>query len=208
MIEATKANILTGVNNYKKNLIQKNSVPTESSGSKEDKSSDTAVKNSDSFVKSSDAKDLDQLTYSKPKADYTNEVNTLLENHAKQVEEFRKKILSMISNQGEKSNSKLFGLNLNASNDEIEAAKQSISADGEWGVNAVATRIMDMAYALSGGDSSKLDLLKNAVVDGFKAAGFNPDDRKGSKMPSITGQTYDEIMKRFDAWENGDDSDK
>lgn len=75
-----------------------------------------------------------------------------------------------------------------------EQAKANIAEDGEWGVDAVATRIMDMAVALSGGDSSKLSVLRDAVEKGFKAAG----NLLGSKVPSITTQTHEEVMNRFD----------
>ena len=53
-----------------------------------------------------------------------------------------------------------------------------------------------MAKALSGGDVSKLELLKNAVIKGFEAA----ETTWGGKLPSITDETYDLIMKGFDEW--------
>ena len=76
-------------------------------------------------------------------------------------------------------------------------AAQAISEDGEWGVNAVATRIMDMAVALSGGDTEKLSILRDAVEKGFAAA----EKQWGGKLPSITGDTHKEINNRFDYWE-------
>lgn len=80
------------------------------------------------------------------------------------------------------------------------SAKQSIGEDGEWGVNAVATRIMDMCVALSGGDSSKIEEMRAAVDKGFKQA----MGQWGSALPSICSQTHDEINKRFDYWkQNG-----
>ena len=199
MIQGT--NSIGNVNNYNRSLLQKKQQNSDSSTEKA-ASSTATIQNTDSFTKMSAPNSLEQITYSRPNAKYTDEVNALLEEHTRQMEEFKRKILSMISGQNDKSNASFFGLNLSVSSDEIEAAKQAISEDGEWGVNAVATRIMDMAYALSGGDDSKLELLKNAVIDGFKAAGFDPDNRSSSNMPEITGQTYDEIMKRFDDWKN------
>lgn len=76
-------------------------------------------------------------------------------------------------------------------------AAQAISEDGEWGVNAVATRIMDMAVALSGGDTEKLSILRDAVEKGFSAA----EKQWGGKLPSITDDTHKEINNRFDYWE-------
>lgn len=84
---------------------------------------------------------------------------------------------------------------------DIDEAKASIEGDGYWSVNSVATRIMDMAKLLAGGDSSKLAMLKDAVIKGFGGAvsqfGFESMD----DMPEITRQTYDEVMSRFDKWE-------
>lgn len=205
MIQSASSKVISDIKDFKKSTMQKSTQPagTVSNGTAENV---LVPKKTDSYVKASDNTSLDQITYSKPKKDYSSEVNALLEDHARQMEDFKNNILSMISKQGEKSNAIIFGLDLTVSNDEIEAAKQSVSSDGEWGVDAVAGRIMDMAYSLAGGDKSKLELLKNAVKDGFKGAGFNPDHREDSQMPEITGQTYDEIMKRFDDWENGTDS--
>lgn len=77
------------------------------------------------------------------------------------------------------------------------AAQQAISEDGEWGVNAVATRIVDMCVSLSGGDSSKLSEMRAAVEKGFEQAGA----QWGTSLPSICQDTHDEINKRFDYWE-------
>ena len=57
---------------------------------------------------------------------------------------------------------------------------------------------MDMAKALSGGDASKIEELRKAVEKGFKAAGVE----LGGKLPSISQNTYTEVMKRFDDWAN------
>ncbi len=65
-------------------------------------------------------------------------------------------------------------------------------------MNSVATRIMDMAQAFAGNDPDKLEEMREAVKEGFRQAGFDPDDRENSIMPEITGQTFDEIMARFD----------
>ncbi len=81
-----------------------------------------------------------------------------------------------------------------------EDAKKAISEDGAWGVNAVSTRLMDMALALSGGDSEKAELLREAVQKGFDEV----RGMFGSELPTVCEDTYDETMKRFDYWaENG-----
>ena len=63
-----------------------------------------------------------------------------------------------------------------------------------WGVDAVATRLMDMAMALSGGDPSKAELLRDAVQKGFAAVGDL------DSLPQVCQDTYTETMKRFDYW--------
>ena len=82
-------------------------------------------------------------------------------------------------------------------NDTPETAAKAIADDGEWGVNAVATRLIDMAVALSGGDTEKIALLRGAVQEGFKAAGAV----LGGTLPDVCQRTYAETMKRFDYWE-------
>ena len=90
-----------------------------------------------------------------------------------------------------------FGLPEVATNPE-DAAK-AVSDDGDWGVNAVATRIFDLADAISGGDPEKLATMRAAVEEGFNQAGIAWNNATGlDKMPDITEKTYNEIMSRFD----------
>ncbi len=90
-----------------------------------------------------------------------------------------------------------FGLPEVATNPE-DAAK-AVSDDGDWGVNAVATRIFDLADAISGGDPEKLATMRAAVEEGFNQAGITWNNATGlDKMPDITERTYNEIMSRFD----------
>lgn len=77
-----------------------------------------------------------------------------------------------------------------------EEAQAAVSEDGEWGVNATATRILDFAKALSGGDPAKIDLLRDAVNKGFAAAG----KVWGGELPEISNQTLQKVMEGFDEW--------
>lgn len=85
---------------------------------------------------------------------------------------------------------------LQLSQEEVEAAKQSISEDGEYGVKAVSDRLVDFAIAVSGGDKSKLSELVSAIDEGFAAA------RKawGGELPEICNQTYNETMRKLQEW--------
>jgi len=79
-------------------------------------------------------------------------------------------------------------------------AEELISEDGFFGVNKTTARIMDFAKALVGENASESDIknMRAAVQKGFDEVarlfgGFN-------KLPDVTKQTYDAIMKAFDEW--------
>ncbi len=86
---------------------------------------------------------------------------------------------------------------INIENMQVNMGGVEAQTQEDWGVDAVATRIMDMAVSLSGGDSSKISMLKGAVEQGFKEAGI----AFGRELPEVCHNTYDEVMKRFDHWE-------
>lgn len=80
-----------------------------------------------------------------------------------------------------------------------EDAKAAISEGGAWSVDAVSTRIFDLATAIAGDDPEKLSQMRAAVEEGFKQAGLTWKDATGqSSLPEISTQTYNEIMSRFD----------
>ena len=77
-------------------------------------------------------------------------------------------------------------------------AQASIEEGGEFSVDAVATRIVDFAKAISGGDKAQIGKLKAAIEEGFKQA----KEVFGGELPEISQKTYDEVMKRMDEWAN------
>lgn len=81
-------------------------------------------------------------------------------------------------------------------------AAASIAEGGELSPEAVSSRIVDFAKALSGEDKSKLALLRKAIDDGFDAA----EKAWGGELPEISRKTYDLIMEKLDAWEQGDEN--
>lgn len=84
----------------------------------------------------------------------------------------------------------------NATPEDVAAAQAAISEGGYYSVDAVATRIMDMAMALAGGDPEKIGVLRDAVEKGFAQAG----EVFGAALPQICQDTRSEIMARFDEW--------
>lgn len=126
-----------------------------------------------------------------------------------QMDSMTKMLNSMLNTQAKKAKLASNGISadlfsdLTVTPEQKLAAQQAISEDGEWGVNAVATRIVDMCVSLSGGDASKLDEMRAAVEKGFEQAGV----QWGTSLPSICNDTHDEINKRFDYWEQNGSMD-
>ena len=75
-------------------------------------------------------------------------------------------------------------------------AQQEIAEDGFWGVKQTSERAIAFAKALSGGDPSKVDLLKKAVEDGYAAA----EKAWGGELPEISRLTQEATLKGLDAW--------
>ncbi len=81
----------------------------------------------------------------------------------------------------------------------IEKAKEDISEDGYWGVNKTSDRIVDFAIALSGGDTSKADMLLDAFKKGYQEA----TGTWGKELPEISSKTYDAVEDKFKQWKDG-----
>lgn len=113
-----------------------------------------------------------------------------------QAESLKSLVQQMLGKQAEKSGAAGIESIIGTKQTE-ETAADDFYNDPEWGVDAVATRLMDMAVALSGGDTSKIAELRDAVERGFKAAGAE----FGKELPGVCQSTYTETMKRFDYWE-------
>ena len=80
-----------------------------------------------------------------------------------------------------------------------EDAAKAIAPGGEWSVDAVSTRVFDLASAIAGNDPERLSQMRAAVEEGFKQAGMTWNKVTGEdNMPEISKQTYNEIMSRFD----------
>ncbi|MEG1361682.1 MAG: hypothetical protein RSC69_03880 [Lachnospiraceae bacterium] len=94
----------------------------------------------------------------------------------------------------------LAGGNFTVTADAKAAAQEAISDDGYWGVNKTADRIFQFAQAISGGDTSKAELLKKAVTEGFQKA----TGAWGKELPDISKKTYEAVMDKFDKWTQKD----
>lgn len=160
------------------------------------------TKKKDSFVKS---EPREEIGYSNIKKGLSTE--QVKELNDQRLEGLKNMVQKLISGQAKAGQGFSFeSLNINVSVDismsKIEAASKSsnIFDDPTFGVDAMASRLMDMAISLSGGDSSKADVLMSAVEKGFSDA----TAAWGDELPDVCQATLKEVRNRFDYWkENG-----
>ncbi len=88
--------------------------------------------------------------------------------------------------------------NLNPDAETIKKAQEEISEDGYWGVKQTSERIFEFAKALSGGDDDKMEEMLEAFKKGFEQA----TKAWGEELPGISGDTYDAVLERFEAYKN------
>ena len=85
-------------------------------------------------------------------------------------------------------------------------AQADIAEDGYWGVEQTSQRIIDFATALTGGDPSKVEEMREAFKKGYAMA----EEKWGGELPEISKKTYEAVMKKFDdlaAQANGETTD-
>lgn len=75
-------------------------------------------------------------------------------------------------------------------------AQAAIGEGGEYSPEKVSDRIVEFAHAISGGDKSKFELLKNAIEEGFSEA----KKALGGTLPDISQKTYDLVMEKLNNW--------
>lgn len=89
--------------------------------------------------------------------------------------------------------------NLKPDDATIAQAQQEISDDGYWGIEKTSDRLVAMAQALSGGDSSKADLMIEAMEKGFSQA----TKAWGEDLPDICQKTIDAAKEKLTNWRDG-----
>ncbi len=116
------------------------------------------------------------------------------------TEQLRSLVEKMITKQGQtygKAND-IWSV-LSSGNFTVDAATKAqaqadIADDGYWGVSQTSSRILDFATALTGGDPSKIEEMRNAFKKGYAQA----EKTWGGKLPEISQKTYDAVMEGFD----------
>ncbi len=77
-----------------------------------------------------------------------------------------------------------------------EKAQELIAEDGYFGVEKTSERIVQFAIGMAGGDSSRMDVIRQGIDDGFQQA----LDAFGGRLPDISYKTYDSVMQKLDDW--------
>lgn len=136
--------------------------------------------------------------YEKPskKVD-TKTIEQLKAESEKHYEQLRQLVDQLLKKQG-MSFSDITDENILVTTDERTRleAQQAISDGGPLSPENVSDRIVAFAKAISGGDKSKLGLLKDAIDTGFTAAA----NLLGGELPDISQTTYDLIMDKLADW--------
>lgn len=199
------SNIISSINNRYSNTTVKPSSKVHQDIKVSE--TETPISSEDKFVKS---EPNISVTYNKnmfkgnvgEKASENTDV-TSVDSLLQQQEDRKLKLLEMIRDTITKQAGKFNGLgNLNINiNISIEISPvegtTGLENDDEWGIDAVADRIMSMAESFVGEDSSMFATIKQAVLDGFADA----EKKWGGELPQICQDTMKEIENRFDKWE-------
>ena len=122
-------------------------------------------------------------------------VNAMKSDLSKNISAFKQMVQGLFQAQGGVANSAMSVL-LEIDKATQERAQAAIAEGGEWSVENTGDRIIDFAKALSGGDPSKIEFLRGAIEDGFKAA----EKIWGGELPEISYKTHEYVMKGLDAW--------
>ncbi|MDO8959322.1 MAG: hypothetical protein Q7U85_06285 [Rhodocyclaceae bacterium] len=76
----------------------------------------------------------------------------------------------------------------------VEDAQNLIADNGYWGVEQTSSRIVDFAVGQIGNDPSKLDKIREAIMNGFNSA----KEAFGGQLPDISQKTIDAVMSKLD----------
>jgi TolA-binding protein len=207
----TIANLQSGINAYSSISNANTTKKTDTAANQEDqqtKSTDVgeaySVEISDEAKEAQKSKGLtdDQIQYLKDSITMNQQtmlnmmIQALTDNNDK-LQGWLDEGVGILNFDGVQIDASRFGLPEVATNP--EDAEKAVADDGDWGVDAVATRIFDLASEIAGNDPEKLETMRAAVEEGFSQAGIAWNNATGlDKMPDITEKTYNEIMSRFD----------
>ena len=133
-------------------------------------------------------------------SDYSSIVASMKKELSSKNEQLQNLVNKLLSNQAKKyiSLSDMFK-DIQVDEQTKIQAQKDISDDGYWGVEQTSDRLVSMAKALSGGDSSKADAMISAIEKGFDEA----TKAWGDKLPDICQKTIDAAKQKLQNWRDG-----
>lgn len=125
-------------------------------------------------------------------------VSALWSAHQERVESFRVMVETLLGKQAERQGlAEGWSIRDIEITDEMRAeAEEMVAEGGYFSVEETASRILDFAVALTGGDPAQIDVMRNAVQRGFDQA----ERMFGREMPEITRETHAAVLNGFDEW--------
>lgn len=132
--------------------------------------------------------------------DYSSIVASMKKELSSKNEQLQNLVNKLLSNQAKKyiSLSDMFK-DIQVDEQTRIQAQKDISDDGYWGVEQTSDRLVSMAKALSGGDSSKADAMISAIEKGFDEA----TKAWGDELPDICQKTIDAAKQKLQNWRDG-----
>jgi hypothetical protein len=81
----------------------------------------------------------------------------------------------------------------------ISRAQEDIGENGYYGVKQTSQRLIDFAKAVTGGDPSRIEEMRDYIRQGFEAV----ERMFGGKLPEISYRTLNAVMQGLDDWAAG-----
>lgn len=125
-------------------------------------------------------------------------VSELWNQHQERVDSFRRMIETLLGQQAERQGlAEGWSIRDIEVTDEMRAEAQAmIDEGGYFSVEETAARMLDFAVAITGGDASQIEVMRDAVQRGFNQA----ERMFGGELPEISHQTLAAVMEGFDQW--------
>lgn len=141
-----------------------------------------------------------EATYKKPVFKRDEETIAKIKAEVEKAHEgLRNLVKKLLAKQGMTFNDlKIDGLDIEIDDETRAEAQKAIDEGGPYSVESVSDRMVDFAKAISGGDKSKISLLRDSIKKGFEEA----EKAWGGKLPDISYETLERTMEKLDAWEN------
>lgn len=196
MNNVSRTNAYTTVNAYQ----------TAKTDTKADESKET-VKNTETTT---DTTKDSGVVYEKSSTDRSAIIAQLKADAEQRTSQLRSLVENMMKQQGMQIGTSdsmwrfLAGGNFTVTAEAKAQAEAAIAEDGYYGVEQTSERIVDFAKALTGGDASKAEEMREAFIKGFKEA----TKSWGKELPEISQKTYDAVMEKFDAWVGKDETEE